>query len=75
MAYGRLVHSFQKLTTYETLQLQQGWRSLSRAAHQNPFESALLDTEQELQLDFYDTTVEAFASKEIQTFSLAQVRL
>lgn len=75
MACGRLVQSSQYVAPCTFLRLQQGWLPLGRAAHQNAFESALLNTEQDLQLDFYDTTVEAFASKEIQTFSLAQVRL
>lgn len=46
----------------------------SRAVYQKPFPN-LPDAELEPELNFYDTTVEAFASKEIQTFTLAQVPL
>eukprot|EP00892_Ulva_mutabilis_P011821 jgi/Ulvmu1/9010/UM005_0101.1 len=41
-------------------------------AHQNPFPN-LPDVEQEPELNFYDTTVEALAAKDIKTFTLAQM--
>ena len=42
------------------------------AAHQRPVVKSI-DAELESEMDFYDTTVEAYASKEIKTFTLAQV--
>lgn len=75
MAHVRLAQLFKTVDSQLYVQLLSGCRWFSRAAYQNPFERALPDTEQEPQLDFYDTTVEAFASKSIQTFSLAEVRI
>lgn len=75
MAHVRLAQLLRTADSQICVQALSGCRWFSRAAYQNPFERALPDTEQEPQLDFYDTTVEAFASKSIQTFSLAEVRI